>query len=186
MSLPGGTHQHEIRVDMTPGMTVHELAEQARVAWGEHFHAATGSVKPCASSVPHVLWSSADCACSQPVRSMCHIASLVSTTCTFGVLRPCPLSCCRLGSRRRPQSLLPWLRAAPAVAAGRLRGRRPLSAPDFQAARSAQPPDLPLNGRRSISQQQPSPAPLSNERARHNSRKAAITSKTDRRVPSRE
>ncbi len=36
MSLPGGTHQMEIRVDLAPSMTVQDLAEQARVAWGAH------------------------------------------------------------------------------------------------------------------------------------------------------
>jgi hypothetical protein len=34
MSLPGGTHQMELRVDLTPGMTAYDLVEAARRAWG--------------------------------------------------------------------------------------------------------------------------------------------------------
>ena len=37
MSLPGGTHQKELRVDLTPGMTAYDLTEAARRAWGALF-----------------------------------------------------------------------------------------------------------------------------------------------------
>ena len=46
MSLPGGTHQKEIRVDLVAGMTVNDLAERARIAWGAlTLHAAAGRGK---------------------------------------------------------------------------------------------------------------------------------------------
>ena len=34
MSLPGGTRQKELRVDLAPSMTAYDLAEAARRAWG--------------------------------------------------------------------------------------------------------------------------------------------------------
>jgi len=56
MSLPGGTHQNETRVDLTPEMTVQDLAEQARVAWGVHTSTllqAMRQISPLSDSLLH-------------------------------------------------------------------------------------------------------------------------------------